>query len=77
MGTITLNQAIETINQLPLEQQEMLVSIFQKRLIEIRRKQMAQDAQESLNAYRQGQYTPQSAESIISELHESQEDYDA
>ena len=77
MGTITLNQAIETINQLPLEQQEMLITIFQKRLTEIRRKQMAQDAQDALNAFRQGEYTPQSAEYIISELHESQEDYDA
>ena len=62
MATITLNQAIDTINQLPLEQQEMLVSIFQKRLIEIRRKQIAQDAQESLNAFHKGPYTPQSIE---------------
>jgi hypothetical protein len=77
MGTITLDQAIETINQLPIEQQEMLITIFQKRLIEAHRQQIAQDAQESLTAFRQGKYTPQSAEQVISELHEASEDYDA
>ncbi len=69
MSTVTFDQAIDTINQLPFEQQEMLIDIFRKRLIETRRQKIAQDAQESLNAFRQGQFTTQSADEAVQELH--------
>ena len=71
MNTVTFDQALDVINKLPFEQQEMLIDIFRKRLVEKRRQQIAQDAQESLNAFRQGQFTAQSAEQIIRELNES------
>ena len=71
MRPITFDQVLDTINQLPFEQQEMLIDIFRKRLIETRRQKIAQDAQESLNAFHQGQFTSQPAEQIVQELHES------
>jgi hypothetical protein len=74
---ITLDQAIDTINQLSFEEQELLVDILYKRLIEARRHKMAQQAQESLLAYRQGQFKAQPADDALVELHESLEDYDA
>ncbi len=77
MSTVTLDQAIDTINQLSFEQQELLVDILHKRLIESRRRKMAQQAQESLRAYRQGQFTAQSADEALAELHESSAEYDA
>jgi hypothetical protein len=71
MSTITFEQAIETVNQLPFEQQEMLVDLLHKRLIQTRRNQMANDAQESLAAFRQGAFTAQTANQLIQTLHES------
>jgi hypothetical protein len=71
MSTITFDQAIETVSQLTFEQQEMLVELFGKRLVEARRQRIAQDAQESLAAFRQGAFTAQSANQLIQTLHES------
>lgn len=66
--TITLDQALDTIMQLPLEQQDMLVEIWYKRRIDARRREIAKDAQDSLAAFRSGQYKPQPIARIIAEL---------
>ena len=71
MRPITFDQVLDTIDQLPFEQQEMLIDIFRKRLIETRRQKIAQDAQESLNAFRQGRFTAQPVDQVLKELHES------
>ena len=76
MNTITFDQLLDTINQLPIEQQEMLIDISRKRLIEMRRQQIARDALESLKAFRRGQFTAKSADQIIQELHESLDEDD-
>lgn len=68
MSTITFDQAINTVDQLPFEQQEMLIDIFRRRLIEADRQKIARDAQESLNAFRQGKFSAQSADQVIQEL---------
>ena len=70
MSTITFDQAINTVDQLPVNQQEMLIDIFRKRLIEAERYKIAHDARESLSTFHQGQFTAQSADQIIQELHE-------
>ncbi|MFZ1401158.1 MAG: hypothetical protein WAS33_29910 [Candidatus Promineifilaceae bacterium] len=69
MNTISLDEALETVMQLPPEQQEMLIDIVRHRQIERRRQEMAEDAQQSLAAYQAGEYKPQSAVQIIRELH--------
>lgn len=68
---ITLKQALETVSQLPLEQQKMLLQIMGNRLIESRRKEIAQDAQKAIAAFHQGQLTPKAATEVIAELRES------
>jgi hypothetical protein len=68
MNEITLDEALDTVMQLPLEQQEMLLEIIHSRHIENRRREMAQDAQASLAAFRAGELRPQSATDIITEL---------
>ncbi|NEN98934.1 MAG: hypothetical protein F6K50_26545, partial [Moorea sp. SIO3I7] len=55
-------------SQLPPEQQAMLVEIIQNRLIESRRKEIAEDAKESIARFKQGKLRPQSAETVISQL---------
>ena len=71
MDSVTLDQALDTIMQLPLEQQEMLIEIWYKRRIEARRREIAQDAQTSIEAFRANQYTPQPVGKIIAELRSS------
>jgi hypothetical protein len=68
MTTVTLDRVIDEAMQLPPDQREMLVAILHKRQIEARRHEMAQDAQESLTAYRMKKLKAQSAEEVIREL---------
>ncbi|AOY83058.1 hypothetical protein BJP36_27215 [Moorena producens JHB] len=66
--TTSFEKALNTVSQLPPEQQAMLVEIIQNRLIESRRKEIAQDAKESIATFQQGKLRPQSAETLISQL---------
>jgi hypothetical protein len=68
MTMITLDQAIETVMELPFEQQEMLLEIVRLRHIEARRREIAVDTKESLAAYRAGMFEPKTAEYVIAEL---------
>lgn len=77
MITNSFDQLLDTIDQLPFEQQEMLIDIFRKRLIESRRQKIAQDAQDSLSAFRQGQLSAEPADQVVQELHESIEEKSA
>lgn len=72
-GEVTLDKALETAMQLPPEQQGMLLDILQRRRIEARRREIADDAAESLQAFRSGQLKPQPIDSILEELHSSLE----
>ena len=71
--TMTFEQVVETIRQLPAEQQEMLIDLIRGWRIETRRREIARDAQESLAAFRNGQLKPQSAQAVITELVQSLE----
>lgn len=65
---VTLEQALDTVSKLPLEQQEMLLSIIKSRLIEIRHQEIARDAKEAISAFHQGQLLPKSVTEVITEL---------
>ncbi|MGC9395535.1 MAG: hypothetical protein ACP5J4_11840 [Anaerolineae bacterium] len=69
--TVVFEQVVDTVMELPLEQQEMLKELITKWHIEARRSEIAHDAQESLALYRAGQLKPQSAQSVIAELRAS------
>ena len=71
---MTLNQAIDTVTQLPPQQQEMLMDILQHRLSEARRHEIAEAAQQAQADFQQGRLTAQSADAIIQDLHQSLED---
>jgi hypothetical protein len=60
--------------QLPPAQQDMLLEILHSRRIEARRLQIANDARDSIAAYRTGQLKTQSAETVIAELRRALED---
>lgn len=74
---VTLDQAIDTVLQLPLQQQEMLVEILYKRQVEARRQEIAEDAKLSLAAFRAGKLTPSPLHKIFAELHDSLDEDEA
>jgi hypothetical protein len=76
MTTVTLDQALDVINQLPIEQQEMLIDIIRSRHLEERRRRIAQDAHESLQMYLSGQLKPQLARQVIRELRQTLKESD-
>lgn len=69
-----LNQAIETVAQLPLQQQEMLLDILRHRLNEARREDIAEAARQAQADFHKGQLTARSADTVIQGLHHSLED---
>ena len=71
---VVFDQVVDTVMQLSIEQQEMLLNLLRGWHIEERRREIAAGAQESLQAFRSGQLRPQSAQAIISELQQSLEE---
>jgi hypothetical protein len=71
---ITLDQALDTVMQLPPDQQEMLIQLMKNRRIEARREEIAQEAKSSIATFHAGQLAPQTAEEAISELRQSLND---
>jgi len=65
---VTLASAIEIVEQLPTEQQDMLLEIVRKRQIERRRDEIAENAREAIAAYRAGDLKAYTAEEAIAEL---------
>ena len=61
-------QAIETVEALPLETQDALITIIQNRLREKRRSILLDHVKESENAYRMGNVKRGSAAGLIAEL---------
>jgi hypothetical protein len=67
----TLDQTLELAAQLPVEQQEMLITILQRRRVDQRRAEIAAAAQASIADFHDGKLQPQSWDSIIQELRQS------
>lgn len=71
---VTLDQAIDTVMQLPAEQRVMLLEILQNRQIEALRQEIAADARESLAAFRRGELPARPAADVVKELRMTLED---
>ncbi len=74
MSAVTLDLVIDQAMQLPPVQQDKLLEILRSRRIEARRAEIANDARESIAAYRTGQLKAQPADSVIAELRRALED---
>ncbi|MCP4422040.1 MAG: hypothetical protein GY805_35955 [Chloroflexi bacterium] len=68
MSTVSLDKALEIVMQLPSDQQEMLIDIVRNRQIERQRQEIAEDAQQSVAAFRAGDLQSQTASEVITEL---------
>ncbi len=70
----TLEQALNTVSELSIEQQEMLIQIVQNRLIENRRQEIAEDAKQAISSFHKGELKVQTADEVIAELQEALQD---
>ena len=65
-----LDKVLDQVMELSLEEKEMLAQILKQRIIESRREQIAQDAQISLEEFKQGKYQALTVEEAIQDLRE-------
>jgi len=63
-------EALDRIDSLSMADQEALVEIVQKRLIALRRQKIAQNAQETIQAFREGRASYGTVEDLRRELEE-------
>jgi transcriptional regulator with AAA-type ATPase domain len=63
-----LDRILDEAMTLPANQQEMLLQILQRRIVERRRDEIAQDTIESLAEFRSGKLKAQTAPEAIAEL---------
>jgi hypothetical protein len=66
---LTFEKLLDNIEDLPIDQQELLMNIVSHRLADKRRQQLAQECQEGLVEFRSGQLKPMTAEEAIADLH--------
>jgi hypothetical protein len=64
----TFEEVLNLVTELPLDQQELLINILQRRIGDMRRKELASSSQEALAEFRTGNLKPQTAIEAIAEL---------
>jgi len=73
MTSTPFQNILERIEQLPVSDQEALVEIIQKRLIELRRQEIAENAHRTIQAFREGRASYGTVEDLRRELEELDE----
>ncbi|PZO49431.1 MAG: hypothetical protein DCF15_16935 [Phormidesmis priestleyi] len=68
LQTSKLDQVLESIEMLPVEDQEMLAELLRKRLIERRRDEIAKTIAQTQKDYKEGNIFRGSVEEVIAEL---------
>lgn len=63
-----LNQVLESVERLPVEDQEILIDVIRKRLIEKRRDELAQSIKQAQKDYGEGNVFRGTIEDVIAEL---------
>ncbi len=70
----TLDEALDMVETLPDEQQEMLIDILRKRRIEKWRKEMAEEARKDIEDFHAGKLKEKSVEEIMRYVRSSSND---
>ena len=64
----SFQELIESVEDLPLDDREILIDIVNKRIIEQRREELVADMEESLQAYRKGEVRVGTVDDILKDL---------
>jgi hypothetical protein len=65
---LTFEEILDGVSELPLDRQELLVEIMQRRMKDERRKVLAAESRAALEEFRSGNLKPMSADEAIAEL---------
>lgn len=65
---MTFGDVLETVDSLPLEEQEELIEILRRRVIERRREELAKEIQEARKEFRAGRARPATPDELMSEI---------
>jgi len=68
MQTLDFNQVLDNVDSLSLDEQEMLIEIIRKRLIEARREQIAANIAQAKLDYESGNVFRGSVDEIMAEI---------
>jgi len=66
--TVTFDQALSTVELLPLEEQEDLIALIQRRLLEHGRRRVIAEVQQGRRDYQNGLATPLNPKTFLDEL---------
>ncbi|MBI5325797.1 MAG: hypothetical protein HZB41_11100 [Ignavibacteriae bacterium] len=64
----TFSEVLETIDSFPIEEQQELSNIIQKRIIEYRREQLIKTVREAQEEYKRGEAKPATTDEIMREI---------
>ncbi|MFQ5865752.1 MAG: hypothetical protein ACE5IW_11045 [bacterium] len=67
-NTISFGQVLEAADKLSLEEQETLIGILHRRMIERRREELAQDIKEAQKEFREGKCKPVTVDQLMKEM---------
>ncbi len=67
-STVPFGEVLETIDRLPLEEQEELIEIVRRRVIEQRRTELAKDIREAQEEFRKGHVRPATPDELMAEI---------
>ena len=70
----SFQELIESVEALPLDDQEILMDIINRRIIEQRRDELVADMEESLQAYRKGEVRIGTVDDLLRDLDEDLRD---
>jgi hypothetical protein len=65
---LTFEEILEQVSELPLDRQELLIEIIQRRMSDRRRQVLAADSHAALEEFKTSQLKPLSAQEAIAEL---------
>lgn len=70
----SFQELIESVEALPLDDQQILMDIINRRIIEQRREELFSDMEKSLQAYRKGEVRIGSVDDLLRDLDEDLRD---
>lgn len=67
-GNVRFGEILEEADRLPLEDQETLIEVLQRRMRDRRRAELAKDIQEALKEFQEGSCRPATADELMREI---------
>ena len=67
-GNVRFGEILEEADRLPLEDQETLIEVLQRRMRDRRREELAKDIQEAQKEFQEGSCRPATADELMREI---------